>query len=237
METGNQFASETNLSIIISSDNSSAVPVTAGGAVQELQSALQSISNQAGLQCAERLFPKLFYTSSVEEATQVIDSYEMKTNSKFIVYKESKFFGQNEPLHVMACQKRGLDGAKNKVVHRIVWEDRETSLAQYEPIPYDGVPYMQLGRKIYDCHLGVLREKPKRNSSKRPRKPQKSRKVGCTARISLREIHKFPEFQIVKGQESDYYRSLKSKEIRRAILKQKAIGDGRIYVSLPHLGS
>lgn len=110
METGNQFASETNLSIIISSDNSSAVPVTAGGAVQELQSALQSISNQAGLQCAERLFPKLFYTSSVEEATQVIDSYEMKTNSKFIVYKESKFFGQNEPLHVMACQKRGLDG-------------------------------------------------------------------------------------------------------------------------------
>lgn len=38
-----------------------------------------------------------------------------------------------------------------------------------------------------------------------------------------------------KGQESDYYRSLKSKEIRRAILKQKAIGERRIYVSLPSI--
>lgn len=122
------------------------------------------------------------------------------------------------------------------------------------------------------------------DSSKRVRKHQKTRKVGCPARISLREIHKFPEFKISvspwiwqwsqeikifsafcvptvyyivlvsvgfsfrcgielsffffwhqRGQESDYYRSLKSKDIRRAILNQENVGERRIYVSLPSI--
>lgn len=109
METSDNSESEPSIAIAISSNDSS-ISLSTEGAVQELQSALQSISNQAGLQSAESQFPKLFYTSSVEEANQVIDSYEMKTNSKFIVYKESKYFGQNVPLHIMACQNKGKDG-------------------------------------------------------------------------------------------------------------------------------
>ncbi|KAJ8025323.1 Calcium-responsive transcription factor [Holothuria leucospilota] len=242
-EKDSQVVNEQALSITVITDGDTVTSVdsekhlsqTVGDAVQQLEDELEIArdSVRANIKSAESQFPKLFYTTSASEAYQVIESYELKTNSKFIVYKESKYFGQNVPLYVMACQEDRRDGSKEKVKHRIVWEDRETSLAKYEPIPYDGVPYMQLGRKICDCHLGVLREKPRRGSSKCNRKIPGSRKVGCTARISLREIHKFPEFKVEKGCDSDYYRSLKSKEIRKAIVNGDIIGERRIYVNLP----
>lgn len=116
-----------------------------------------------------------------------------------------------------------------------MWEDSDSSLAMYERIPFDGAPYMQLGRKIFDCHQGVVSDESCQEIPKRSRKTVGTSRVDCTARISLREIHKFPEFKIKKGHDSDHNRSRRTKQIRKAIRRGDIVGQRRIYVSLPSI--
>ncbi|KAI2668451.1 Calcium-responsive transcription factor [Labeo rohita] len=62
--------------------------------------------------------------------------FEEDTMTKFVVWTKDKAFGVDDPK----------PGSK-----KIMW--------QLQYVPFDGIPFMVLGRRVYSCHLGVDKHK------------------------------------------------------------------------------
>lgn len=172
-------------------------------------------------------FPKLFYVSSMDAVKKVIQNYELRTKSQFAAHRETKNFATNWSIF-SALPK-----------HRITWQDRE---GRYEKIPHDGVPFIVVGKRSMSCTFGPtyrskameeLRKQNELKGKKHRTVPQRS--VNCPAQISIREIHKFPEFSLPDNQNTKHQREKMMRELKHSLIKKKLIGERRFYVSLPRM--
>ncbi|XP_020605165.1 uncharacterized protein LOC110043995 isoform X2 [Orbicella faveolata] len=129
------------------------------------------------------------YVFSVEEANKLIEDLEIQSTAKFACCKATKDFGS-------------VDYTKGP--HRIFWEDSQ--FVDGAKISFNGVPFIILGSKVYDCQHGVDRNtalKRKRreeaetevNVVKKRRNTQSKQKLNCPAKIKLRDILAFPRFK------------------------------------------
>ncbi|XP_045172229.2 uncharacterized protein LOC123534181 isoform X2 [Mercenaria mercenaria] len=125
---------------------------------------------------------------TVEQAHQMLRTYELKTNSRYASYKATKNFGRND-----------LRNAK-----KVFWEDMPSAL--YGKIAFNGTPFVILGNKMFDCQFGKDRKekrKAKMQMEKRSvgesavtRKMHDTKKIDCPARCIFREICRFPTYKI-----------------------------------------
>ncbi|XP_014679414.1 PREDICTED: uncharacterized protein LOC106819281 [Priapulus caudatus] len=143
----------------------------------------------------------------MEEVHQIISTYEKENSSKFVVWHEPKSFGKT-------AIGPSLDKVRGEK-HRVFWDNH--------------IPYMVLSKPmVYDCHHGKDRKVAFKKKYKERKKDgpdhvwqrhnlmiQKTKKLGCPARITVNEIMKFPQFKVEKDTES--YRNKSSKAIKKAL--------------------
>ncbi|XP_014668179.1 PREDICTED: uncharacterized protein LOC106809572 [Priapulus caudatus] len=175
----------------------------------------------------QQLESRFGYVKRLETANIVIREYETLTVSKFSCYKADKNFGHRD--------LSSLNGG-----YRIHWEDRDRSSCT---LKFDRIPYIILGVKLYDCHHGIDRqaaakrlkvieaERAEQHGCKTKKQPN-TKKFSCKASIKIREILKFPEFQIVEN--TVYKRKLASNSLRAAVASSTSkMGEKRLYIHLP----
>ncbi|KAJ8024977.1 Calcium-responsive transcription factor [Holothuria leucospilota] len=172
-------------------------------------------------------FPKLFYVGNMDSVRDVIQNYELKTRTQFAGNRESKHFDTNWSIYSEPSR------------HRITWQDRE---GRYERIPYDGIPFFVVGKRSMSCTFGptyrskVVEKNRKENElmgKKNRRVPPRS--VDCPALISIREIHKFPEFCIPDAKNTKSQREKVMRALKEAIQNKTVTGERRFYVTLPRM--
>ena len=105
------------------------------------------------------------------------------------------------------------------------------------PIYFDGVPYIFLGNRDYQCHQGKDRNITKKGKYKETRKDfvhgvdhtqhiktrklsQPSKKLNCPVQFSVKKLYLFPEYAISK--DTSWQRSSTSKKIK-LVLQQLSI--------------
>ncbi|XP_072029210.1 uncharacterized protein [Amphiura filiformis] len=175
-------------------------------------------------------FPEFSFVSTSEEAHNVIDEYEIRTTSRFSCYVAQKGFG---------CTDFYDESRKLKVLWEDFQDNNTTSGMKAWRLEFDGVPYLSLSWKKFDCHHGLDRKVPhkekrrKSEGSEGKKRGQGTKKLGCPAKVILREVVKFPEFMI--SQDTHWYRHEASRKIRAAIKSKKPVGERRIYIYLPKI--
>ncbi|XP_073729383.1 uncharacterized protein [Misgurnus anguillicaudatus] len=115
-----------------------------------------------------------------------LTGFEEDTMTKFIVWTKDKAFGVDDPK----------PGSK-----KVMWE------LQY--VPFDGIPFMVVGRRVYSSHQGVDKHKHEKQTRqlqllddcsdhqyKGSRRLQDSKKLGCPARIYVVHLIRFPDYKI-----------------------------------------
>ncbi|KAG7170877.1 Calcium-responsive transcription factor-like 1, partial [Homarus americanus] len=112
-------------------------------------------------------------------------------------------------------------------------------------LDFDGIPYIVLGSRTYDCQYGVDRNlNHKRRYKKTRMKGGKiikrhyhrvpgTKKQNCPAQIYIREVVKFPNFRITSN--TEYYRRKASSQVQNAMKDGNAFGERRTYVHFPSM--
>ncbi|KAK6179178.1 hypothetical protein SNE40_011597 [Patella caerulea] len=136
---------------------------------------------------------------SLDEVDHIIKHYEVNTSSKFITKKKEKCFGNENIVDDMEKQMIRFEDTQPNAVPKII---------------YDGIPFVIAGKKIMECHLGIDRDKRKKeyrrqkiedlcnkdhSSANKKRKVQDSKKKMCPVQIKIRHIVKFPDFKLSKN--------------------------------------
>ncbi|XP_056135636.1 uncharacterized protein LOC130112333 [Lampris incognitus] len=143
--------------------------------------------------------------------------HEVDTTSKFIVQRKDKDFGVyhtiTEPWP--AC-------------YHVHWESKH--------IPFDGTPYIVVGRKGYDCHQGPDRHERHKSRQQellndhtdhlglhkeRRRLVQDTKKLGCPAAILVVHVTRFPEYKI--DEDSPKLRRKKAGELKVALATNQPV--------------
>lgn len=174
------------------------------------------------------------YVSSLVQLEKLILEYEFTTSSRFRSLKSTKDFGQN------------IDLSSIKTLN-VRFSDTQSNC---DPaIPYDGAPFLILGKKILECHQGPNRDRKtnekkfqqcKKNSDHTYKVSQRnyvqpSKKKGCPAKIKIRHVLKFPGYQLAENQNSKYIRNQVAAKLKED-LKYKnhdVLSEHRFYVSFP----
>lgn len=179
-----------------------------------------------------KLTSNVSYVYNIEDADEVVRRFEELNTSKYVTSKQRKNFGKGVgPIHLNS---------------RILWEDIANTKAAGYRLQFDGVPFMVVGHKILDCHHGVDRHiaakekyKTKRQTNEIQCKRRKmivreTKKVGCAAKIRMREILKFPDHMIVEDARANRLKS--SKQLKKDIADStKHVSfERRIYIELPN---
>ncbi|CAC5404529.1 unnamed protein product [Mytilus coruscus] len=128
----------------------------------------------------------------LDEVHQAIREHELSKSTKYITVKKDKMFGK-EDFDLLHSEVR--------------FEDTQKSTVPY--IPYDGVPFIIVGRKRMACHHGKdthLKEKERKKVKDHPvgdhdyKKKRKllqpTKKKDCSAGIRVRHIIRFPDYQV-----------------------------------------
>ncbi|XP_058639845.1 uncharacterized protein si:dkey-31c13.1 [Onychostoma macrolepis] len=112
--------------------------------------------------------------------------FEEDTMTKFVVWTKDKAFGVDDP---------------KPISKKIKWK------LQY--VPFDGIPFMVVGRRVYSCHQGVDKHKHEKltrqlqllddhsdHCYEERRRLQDSKKLDCPARIYVVHLIRFPDYKI-----------------------------------------
>nr|XP_045594154.1 uncharacterized protein LOC123755474 [Procambarus clarkii] len=171
------------------------------------------------------------YFNSYEKALQEINAFQRNTGT---------FFCQ-----AWSHIKESNHSDVKPGAHKIFWNDGENSRIKKCHLEFDGLPYIVLGSRIYDCQYGVdrnLNHKRRYKESqmkgenlfkKRYHRVPGTKKQDCPAQIYLREIIKFPNFRITSN--TEYYRKKASSQVQNAIKEKNACGERRTYVHFPYM--
>ena len=128
-----------------------------------------------------------------------------------------------------------VDIAQREKIPPICWENHGKN--DNFPIYFDGVPYIFLGNRDYQCHQGKDRNITKKRKYKETRKDlargvdhtqhiktrklsQPSKKLNCPVQFSVKKLYRFPEYKISK--DTSWQRSSTSKKIK-LVLQQLSI--------------
>ena len=174
------------------------------------------------------------YVSTFEEARKVIEAHEILTGTKYVIWRGLAGFGNASP------QIKG---------RRILWQEMRKSTDQMRHgIERDNIPFIVCGEIIYDCVHGNdnhkswkslyakrLKEKEEKGTPIKSRKRiASSKKVGCPARIYLKEVIKFPDHSSPKF--TEFHKKGTAKRLRSDVESGKNVNfEKRIYVCLPSI--
>nr|XP_054749474.1 uncharacterized protein LOC129254952 [Lytechinus pictus] len=178
------------------------------------------------------LSPGYGYVGTWEDAKAMKEFFEVQKALRFPAWRTSTTFGKTDILK----------GKRKK----FKWAEAIEYVAG-GAIPYDGVPYIILDKNVYECEYGVdhkLKKKALRgnqhhqennaggNKKKKPvTETEKGKKRNCPAKIRMKEIMKFPDFQI--DTDTRYNRNKGADNINTAIAKGAVRGERRIYIYFP----
>lgn len=160
------------------------------------------------------------YVHTNGEAESAKELFEKSTSSRFVVLKSNGNFGK----------KRRYDGSQV-----VQWDRQHREL----------VPFIHIGNKIYECHRGKdwkakmklerkkarIKETMDNPDAKKMRFHKGTKKAGCTARIVMREVMKFPTYEI--DSDTAYKRKVTSSRLKQALKNDPSIGERRIYIQFP----
>ncbi|KAK6195731.1 hypothetical protein SNE40_001095 [Patella caerulea] len=137
-------------------------------------------------------------SGTLSQVEDLIKQHELETSSKYICKKKDKDFGKEiMEMDLQARAVRFCDTQENAC----------------PPIPFDGIPFIIIGKKILECHQGIdrdLKYKEKKklerellhkddiNFKKRKTRHLETKKKSCPAFIKIRHIVKFPDFMVNK---------------------------------------
>lgn len=171
------------------------------------------------------------YFYNYEKALQEIQSFQRETGTYF--------------CQAWSHIKESLHPEIKPGAHKIFWNDGENSRVKKCQLDFDGIPYIVLGSRIYDCQYGVdrnLNHKRRYKEAqmkgdnifrKRYHRIQATKKQDCPAQIYLREIVKFPDFRIISN--TEYYRRKSSARVQNALKSGNVCGEKRTYVHFPYI--
>ena len=125
----------------------------------------------------------------------------------------------------------------------ICWENHRKN--DNFPIRFDGVPYIFLGNRDYQCYQGRDRISLKSKNTKKLVKilcvelilhniktrklSQRSKKLNCPVQFSVKKLYRFPEYKISK--DTSWQRSSTSKKIKLVLQQlsiKKAASDDKV---------
>ncbi|XP_022111029.1 uncharacterized protein LOC110990366 isoform X2 [Acanthaster planci] len=138
--------------------------------------------------------PTVSYVRTLLEANEALHNFENQTGTKYSAYKSTAGFGNTE--------------YKVDRPHKIYFEERSADLSGLG-IPYDGIPFINVGKKVMDCQYGMDR---------------------CVA-----AKRKYMERQVPLNSRSRKERVRLSKELREALKNGMVKGEKRIYIQWPGL--
>ncbi|XP_038066994.1 uncharacterized protein LOC119737006 [Patiria miniata] len=175
--------------------------------------------------------PAVFYVETLHDANDALRNFEKQTGTKYSAYKSTAGFGNT----VYQPDRP----------HKIYFEERSTDLSGLG-IPYDGIPFINIGKKVMDCQYGMDRcraakkkymERQLKDVSRqrRPLAQERTKKIQCRAQIRMKEILKYPDFKVPLDSNSRKDKVRLSKELRDALKNGDAKGEKRIYIKLPCL--
>ena len=110
------------------------------------------------------------------------------------------------------------------------------------PIPFNGSPYIMLGKQEYHCHRGKdlnlgtkEKRKAERNESRNQRRKtsKPTKKSDCPVKFTVKKIFRFSEFKLEKI--SQRYKEKMSKEIRTELERLKHSKENRCMGTLEYL--
>lgn len=172
------------------------------------------------------------YVPTLDEARNVIEAHEILTGTKYVLWRGVSGFGNNSPT------PKG---------RRILWQEmRKSTDPMRHGIERDGVPFMVCGEIIYDCVHGndthkswkslyakrIKEQEEKGTPIKTRKRISISKKVGCPARIYLKEVIRYPDYRLPKF--TEFHKKETSKRLRNDIDSAKNVAfERRIYISLP----
>ncbi|XP_072027583.1 uncharacterized protein [Amphiura filiformis] len=165
------------------------------------------------------------------EVNEAIRVYEEETVTHFVTSTVMKSFSNSE---MKVNRFRWYVNARN---------DDGVS------IPYDRIPFCFVGKKAMTCHMGEDRgkaTKAKYQAQKakaeaeglrkyRKRAPVPTKKSTCTAKISIKKIVKFPEYQLEEGKEQNYDQRQNNKRLLAALNhdSEEVMKQIQYYVKFP----
>uniref|UniRef100_A0A7M5V938 Uncharacterized protein n=1 Tax=Clytia hemisphaerica TaxID=252671 RepID=A0A7M5V938_9CNID len=125
------------------------------------------------------------------ETENAIKQFERKTKTRYPVYRKSAGFNSEEIT---------LKGRK------ILFQDNKSTKGRERQIHFDGIPFIIMGTKQFDCahHKDRYIEGRKRKRLEAGvilKKFVKSKKGNCPCEIIVRDIVAFPEFKITRPTE------------------------------------
>ncbi|XP_022111028.1 uncharacterized protein LOC110990366 isoform X1 [Acanthaster planci] len=175
--------------------------------------------------------PTVSYVRTLLEANEALHNFENQTGTKYSAYKSTAGFGNTE--------------YKVDRPHKIYFEERSADLSGLG-IPYDGIPFINVGKKVMDCQYGMDRcvaakrkymERQLKDFSRqrRPLAQERTKKIKCRAQIRMKEILKYPEYKVPLNSRSRKERVRLSKELREALKNGMVKGEKRIYIQWPGL--
>ncbi|XP_038048996.1 calcium-responsive transcription factor-like [Patiria miniata] len=106
-------------------------------------------------------------------------------------------------------------------------------------VPYDGIPFLNLGSRaiVMECQYGPRRKGgPHKRASESPKKASKEA-CTCPARIYVKKVRKFPDFQVEVSLEADKMTLKRQMDKVFQVMKEVGVdeipGVERYYVQLP----
>ncbi|XP_013402856.1 uncharacterized protein LOC106168368 [Lingula anatina] len=172
---------------------------------------------------------------NIQSVTAAISTFERETSSKFVILQKSKSFGED-------WKNTNKNVKKSPVIH---WQSQRGLNAP--EIPYDGTPYIHLGRLVLVCHLGKDYGKKKKEDYKKKTEKkmkedhvyikrrkmfQSTKKQNCSAQIYVSQVVRFPGFKIT--QNTTWHRAETSKRLRHSLSDASEIeGVVEYYMQFP----
>ncbi|XP_057307940.1 uncharacterized protein LOC130645847 [Hydractinia symbiolongicarpus] len=170
---------------------------------------------------------EIFMVTSYKELKKLLENYYVSTSSVFVTVQKTKEFG---------CEGSAIDFSTK----RISWQDTQKPhfCRNGFDIPFDGVPRINVGNFYLNCQYGsdmCMTAKSRRREKRRSklekeiengkdvvikmRKPTPSKKCGCPAKISVKQIARFPEYKVSKNTNRRLRES--SDRLKKALLTHK----------------
>ncbi|XP_057295311.1 squamous cell carcinoma antigen recognized by T-cells 3-like isoform X2 [Hydractinia symbiolongicarpus] len=140
---------------------------------------------------------------SYSEFKCALNEYESQTITKFILRNQSKQFTAPVCLHdILRNEKNSSD------LPMIRWEF--CAAKDFLPIPYMGIPYISVGKQVFQCHQGkdyntnkkqqyelrkeILNQATRFQIKSRNKGP--SKKLDCPVLFAVRKLYFFPEYPL-----------------------------------------
>ncbi|XP_078489531.1 uncharacterized protein LOC100177484 [Ciona intestinalis] len=157
------------------------------------------------------------FNSSKEAVKDYINEWEKENGVKFVTYTKDKNYGNTD--------------WKPSAKERIYWEHPLPNGSV--SIPFDGFPFMFVGRKVLLCQFGKDMEKDRRdkrynelerlrsvNPENYPKKRRRKQsiKIGCPATVNLVQIAKFQSYKYHVAKNSKRQRRTAADKLRQDLL-------------------